>query len=133
MGNGALISGIGTVIRSLSPKTRVIGVQPEQAATMYLSWKERRPLRLDRISTIADGLASRVAVPDAVDLMLKVVDEMFLVSEQQILDAMDLVIKAESRIIEPSAAAAIAALGLPELRARDVVAIMTGRNYEPSR
>jgi threonine dehydratase len=130
VGNGALISGIGTVIKKLSPQTRVIGVQPAQAATMYLSWKERRPVRLDKISTIADGLASRVAVPEAVDLMLQVVDEMVLVSEQQILDALNLVVRLETRIVEPSSAAAIAALALPELRARDVVAIMTGRNYE---
>jgi len=130
VGNGALISGIGTVIKQLSPQTRVIGVQPAQAATMYLSWKERRPVRLDKVSTIADGLASRVAVPEAVDLMLKVVDEMLLVSEQQILDALNLVVRLEARIIEPSSAAAIAALSLPELRERDVVAIMTGRNYE---
>ncbi len=131
VGNGALISGIGCAIKQLSPGTRVIGVQPEQAPTMYLSWKERRPVRLDSISTIADGLASRVAVPEAVDLMLKVVDEMFLVSEQQIMDSVRLVLQTEARVIEPSSAAAIAALGLPELRARDVVAIMTGRNSIP--
>jgi len=133
VGNGALISGIGSVIKQLSPKTLVIGVQPQQAATMYLSWKERRPVQLETISTVADGLASRIAVPEAVELMLKVVDDMVLVSEQQILDALKLVILSEARIVEPSSAAAIAALALPELRARDVVAIMTGRNYEPSK
>jgi len=129
VGNGALISGIGTVMKQLSPKTRVIGVQPEQAATMYYSWKERRPVNLDTISTIADGLASRVAVPEAVELMLQVVDDMVLVSEQQILDAMQLVLETDARIIEPSSAAAIAALYLPDLRAHDVAAIITGRNY----
>lgn len=130
VGNGALISGIGSVIKQLSPGTRVIGVQPEQAATMYLSWKQGRPVNLDRIDTIADGLASRVAVPEAVELMKRCVDEMVLVSEKQILDAVHLVLRTESRVIEPSSAAAIAALGLPELRAQNVVAILTGRNYE---
>lgn len=130
VGNGALISGIGIVMKALSPSTRVIGVQPEQAATMYLSWKSGRPVQLDSIDTIADGLASRVAVPEAVDTMLKVVDEMLLVSEEQIRQAMKLVTKTDGRIIEPSSAAAVAALGLPELRAQNVVAIMTGRNYE---
>jgi threonine dehydratase len=130
VGNGALICGIGTVVKKLSPATRIIGVQPQQAATMYRSWKERRPVTLEHISTIADGLASRVAVPEAVDLMLQVVDDMVLVSEQQILDAVNLVLRSESRVIEPSSAAAIAALNLPELHTRDVVAIMTGRNYD---
>jgi threonine dehydratase len=129
VGNGALISGIGTVMKLLSPKTQVIGVQPEQAPTMYQSWKERRPIRLESISTIADGLASRVAVPAAVATMIDVVDDMLLVSELQMLDAMDLVLRSECRIIEPSSAAAVAALGLPELRAHQVVAIITGRNY----
>src|SRR5215831_12414982 len=68
VGNGALISGIGTVMKKLSPATRVIGVQPEQAATMYLSWKSGKPVKLETISTIADGLASRVAVPEAVEM-----------------------------------------------------------------
>jgi threonine dehydratase len=130
VGNGALISGIGTVMKALSPATRVIGVQPQQAPTMYLSWKERRPVQLEKISTIADGLASRVAVPEAVETMLNVVDDMVLVSEQQMLDAMSLMLRLEGRIIEPSAAAAVAALGLDELHARDVAAIMTGRNCE---
>jgi threonine dehydratase len=129
VGNGALICGIGTVIKQLSPQTRVIGVQPEQAATMYLSWTSGKPVQLEHISTIADGLASRVAVPEAVDMMLKVVDDMLLVSEQQILDAMKIVNETEARIIEPSSAAAVAALSLPGLRAHEVVAIMTGRNY----
>jgi threonine dehydratase len=129
VGNGALISGIGTVIKRLSPQTRVIGVQPEGAPTMFLSWKSRTPIRLESISTMADGLASRVAVPEAVETMIQVVDEMVLVSEQQIIGAMQLFTEAEARIIEPSSAAAIAALTLPELRAHDVVAIITGRNY----
>src|SRR5215831_2797273 len=84
VGNGALICGIGTVIKQLSPQTRVIGVQPEQAATMYLSWTSRKPVQLEHISTIADGLASRIAVPQAVEMMLNVVDDMLLVSEEQI-------------------------------------------------
>ena len=129
VGNGALISGIGTVMKRLSPRTRVIGVQPEGAPTMFLSWKSRTPIRLESITTIADGLASRVAVGQAVETMVQVVDEMVLVSEQQIIDAMQLFTEAEARIIEPSSAAAIAALALPELRAQDVVAIITGRNY----
>ncbi len=132
VGNGALISGIGSVVKQLSPATQVIGVQPEQAATMYLSWKARRPVQLETISTIADGLASRVAVPEAVESMLRVVDDMLLVSEQQIREAMKLFVDAEARIIEPSSAAAIAALSQPGLRAHDVVAIITGRNYEPA-
>ena len=133
VGNGALISGIGAVVKHLSPQTRVIGVQPEQAPTMYLSWKERRPVQLESIATIADGLASRVAVPEAVESMLKVVDDMVLVSEEQIRHALNLVVETEARIIEPSSAAAIAALALPGLRAHHVVAIITGRNYQPNR
>jgi threonine dehydratase len=131
VGNGALISGIGQVVKHLAPATRVAGVQPAQAATMYLSWKAGRPVQLESISTIADGLASRVAVPSAVERMSRVVDEMVLVTDQQILDAVRLFQDTEARIIEPSSAAAVAALSLPELRASSVVVIVTGRNYEP--
>jgi len=131
VGNGALISGIGLAVKAISPHTRVIGVQPEQAPTMYLSWKEKRAVTLDSISTVADGLASRVAVPAAVEMMTKVVDEMVLVSEEAIMDSLKLFVRSEARVIEPSSAAALAALAkLDGLRARKVVAIMTGRNYE---
>jgi len=133
VGNGALISGIGVVVKQLSPETRVIGVQPEGAPTMYLSWKERRPVEIEKAWSVADGLVSRVAVPMAVEMMNKVVDDMLLVSEDEILEALRLFVEAESRIVEPSSAAAVAALSRPELRASSVVTIMTGRNIEAGR
>lgn len=133
VGNGALISGIGSVFKRLSPTTRVIGVQPANAPTMYLSWKEKRPVQLDSAGSIADGLVSRVAVLQAVELMNQVADDVVLVSEEQIVEALRLYIRAESRIIEGASATALAVLSRPELHARSVVAIMTGRNIEASR
>lgn len=133
VGNGALICGIATVIKQLAPGVRVLGIQPEDAPTMYRSFREKRPVQLDRVSSIADGLVSRIAVPQAVELMNRVVDEVLLVSETELRDAVRLFVETECRILEPSSAAAIAVLSRPELRGKRAVAIITGRNIEIGR
>ena len=63
VGNGALIAGVGTWLRSAAAATRVIGVQAAGAPAMTLSWRERRPIETPRADTIADGIAARVPVP----------------------------------------------------------------------
>ena len=70
VGNGALIAGIGTWLRSAAAATRVIGVQAAGAPAMTLSWRERRPIETPRADTIADGIAARVPVPEALELMI---------------------------------------------------------------
>jgi threonine dehydratase len=87
VGNGALIAGIGTWLKSTAPSTRVIGVQAAAAPAMTLSWRERRPIETPTADTVADGIAARVPVPEALELMLEVVDEMLLVDEDQIVAA----------------------------------------------
>ena len=81
VGNGALIDGVGSWFRHASPATRVVGVQAERADAMTRSFLAGRPIDTDRADTYADGIASRVAIPRAVELMFGRVDEMLTVSE----------------------------------------------------
>ncbi|MBA2381697.1 MAG: pyridoxal-phosphate dependent enzyme, partial [Chloroflexi bacterium] len=81
VGNGALIVGLGSWLRAEAPACRVIGVQAEGAAAMTLSWRAGRPIDTDDVSTYADGIASRIAIPAAVELMLGRVDDMRIVSD----------------------------------------------------
>jgi threonine dehydratase len=131
VGNGALIAGIGTWLRSAAPATRVIGVQAAMAPAMTLSWRERRPIETPRADTIADGIAARVPVPEALELMFDAVDEMQLVEEDQIVVATDEMSVALPSAIEPAAGAAWAAIRADEARRGAIGVLITGGNISP--
>jgi len=73
LGNGSLVNGIGTWLKQVSPTTRVIAVCADTAPSMALSWRAHRPV-VAPSSSIADGIAVRVPVPEAVDIMASTVD-----------------------------------------------------------
>lgn len=129
IGNGALIGGIGQAIRRRSPDTAVIGVVAKDAPVMALSFDAGRVVACDRSSTFADGLAVRVAIPYAVEVLGKVVTRMVRVSERGIARAVATYGSVSLRV-EAAAAAALAAL--PQLGdvAGPVVLIVTGRNID---
>src|SRR5439155_21790373 len=81
VGNGALINGVGSWLRSALSACRVVGVQAEGAAAMTLSWQAGRPIDTPSVATYADGIASRIAIPAAVELMIGRVDEMRIVPD----------------------------------------------------
>jgi threonine dehydratase len=87
VGNGALIGGIGAWLKAQRPAVRLVGVQAEAAPAMTLSWRARRAIETPSANTVADGIAARVPVAEALELMLRHVDDMVLVSEGEILDA----------------------------------------------
>jgi threonine dehydratase len=128
VGNGALIAGIGTWLRSASPETRVIGVQASAAPALTLSWRERRPIETQTADTIADGIAARVPVPEALELMIGVVDEMLPVSEDEIRQATRLMSTVIPSAIEPAAGATWAAIRREDQRGGAVGLLVTGGN-----
>jgi threonine dehydratase len=130
VGNGALITGVGTWLRHASPNTRVIGVCAESAPAMLQSWRERRPIATDSAETIADGIAVRVPIPVAVAAMEHTVDDMIAASEDQILQAMRLALQHVGVLLEPAGAAAIAGcLARPDLvEGRRVAVVLCGAN-----
>jgi threonine dehydratase len=131
VGNGALIAGVGTWLKAMSPATRVIGVQAERAPAMALSWQQGRPVETETADTVADGIASRVPVPEALALMRRTVDDMLLVSEGAILEAQDELRAALPVTVEPSAAAAWAAARQAGASSGAVGIILTGGNVPP--
>lgn len=88
VGNGALIGGIGTALKAFNPAIRVIGVQSDLAPCMALSFEAGHTVDTESCDTFATGMAVRVSIPEAVDLMLAVVDEMWVVSETELKQAM---------------------------------------------
>ena len=132
VGNGALVGGIGSAARALNPATEITGVQPEQAAAMVRSYEAGVPVPTDICETIADGLASRVPIPEAVSLMREVVSTMVEVSETSIADSVGLLVGQAHVLGEPAAAAALAGAlqRRDQLTAKNVVLVITGANID---
>ena len=127
MGDTALIRGIGAAIKQLSPQTKVFGVQAERAPSYVLSWRAGKPVGTDTCDTIADGLATRI--PDAANVVdiRKVVDDVVLVSEEQMLDAVRHLYISEEVLAEPAGAAATAAYIAHPMSGR-VALVVSGGN-----
>jgi threonine dehydratase len=129
VGNGALIAGIGRTLRRRSPATLLVGVAAQQAPVMAWSFGARHPVECDRMATFADGLAVRVAIPEAVALVNAVVDRMAVVSEREMAYAVGAYSRAGIRA-EGAAASALAVLPRLEVVAGPIVAVVTGRNID---
>jgi len=128
VGNGALIVGVGAWLRHAAPGCRVIGVQSEAAPSMTLSWREGRPIETESAATSAEGIATRVPVPEALEMMRDRVDEMRLVSEAALQEAARELSTALGVTAEDAAGASwAAALADPE-PAGPALIIVTGGN-----
>ncbi len=110
VGNGSLICGIAAWIKAHSPNTRVIGVCPVGAPSMALSFHEDRIVNTETADTIADGLAVRIPVPEAVAFMRNFVDDVVLVSDDNMIEAMRLAFQYLGLALEPSGAAGLAGI-----------------------
>jgi threonine dehydratase len=133
IGNGALAAGVGAWFKAYSPATRIIGVVAESAPAMLLSWREGKPITTDSAATIADGIAIRDPVPEAVARLAGVVDEVIAVDDGQIVAAMRMVFERLGLVVEPAGAAGLAGvLDLAEaLRDRLVAVPLCGGNLAP--
>lgn len=109
MGDTALIRGISAAVKHLRPSVRIVGVQAENAPSYYLSWKKGGVIETETCSTIADGLATRTPVAENVAAIRELVDDVYLVNEEQILEAIRHLRKCENVLAEPAGAATTAA------------------------
>jgi threonine dehydratase len=109
LGNGALITGIGLWMKAHSPATRVIGVCAAGAPAMEISWRERRVVETPEVRTIADGIAVRVPIPESLPDLYRLLDDVVLVEEEALRDAMRLVLRYHGLVTEPAGVAGLAA------------------------
>jgi threonine dehydratase len=110
MGDTALIRGIAAAAKKIAPQVKVIGVQAEGAPSYYLSWKEGKVVDTETCDTIADGLATRTPEAANVREVKRLVDDVVLVSEEQMLRAIETLLLEEHVLAEPAGAASTAAL-----------------------
>lgn len=110
IGGGGLIGGIGCAVKEKNPKVRIIGVQPARLPSMKAALAEGKPVTLKPAATIADGIAVRRAGERTLPLVQKYVDEIVTVDEEEIANAILLLLEREKTLAEGAGAAAIAAL-----------------------
>jgi threonine dehydratase len=131
VGGGGLISGIAAAVKPQRSSVRVVGVEPEGADAMSRSVEQGAPVHLERIDTIADGLAPPFAGEHTFAHVQHLVDEMVRVTDEDILDALRLLVERCKLTAEPSGAAGMAALisGKVALPAGStVVCVISGGN-----
>jgi threonine dehydratase len=133
MGDTALIRGVAVEAKRRHPGVRVIGVQPEQAPVYARSWQQGRVVVADACDTIADGLASLHPIEANVIAIRELVDEVRLVTEQELLDAIHILLLDEHVVAEAAGAAATAAFLQDPSAYTDanVVLLVTGANLSP--
>jgi threonine dehydratase len=131
MGDTALIRGLAASVKQSAPHVKIVGVQAERAPSYYLSWKENKVVGTDTCDTIADGLATRT--PDAANVrdIRELVDDVILVSEDEMLRAIGTLLSEEHVLAEPAGAASTAALrktASPSNYGHNIVLLVTGAN-----
>ncbi len=133
LGNGALLTGMGRWVKAHAPSTQMIGVAAQGAPAMYDSWKAGRVVSHERIDTIADGIGVRLPVAEAVGDMTGTTDDVVLVSDAAILQAMRLLHQHLGLVVEPSGAAGVAAIleDRPRFSDRLVTTVLCGGNLTP--
>ena len=129
MGDTALIRGIAAAAKQIAPQVKIIGVQAERAPAYYLSWREGKVVGTETCDTIADGLATRTPEAANVRDVKDLVDDVVLVSEEQLLRAIATLLLEEHVLAEPAGAASTAALAQCSVRCGDhMVLVVSGAN-----
>lgn len=135
-GGGGLLAGVATAVKALRPQARVYGVEPAGAPAMRRSLDEGKAVRLDRTDTIADGLAAPFAGALTFAHIHERVDDVLVVEDSAIIDAMRVLMERCKVMAEPAGAAALAPLLTGQLavpRDARVAVIVSGGNVDLDR
>ena len=135
IGGGGLASGVGSVFKQLSPQTKIIGVQPQGAPSMYKSIKEGRRQMLDKIESFVDGAAVKCPGEITFEICSELLDDIILVSEGQICEDLLKMYNEEGIVLEPAGTLTISALKqyADKIKGKNVVCVISGSNNDITR
>jgi threonine dehydratase len=132
IGGGGLVSGIAAAARAMRPDIRIVGVEPAGAATLRRSLDEGHVVTLPELSTIADGLAAKRAGDLTFEYVRQLVDEVVIVTEEEIAQGLLLMTERARLLLEPAAAAGVAAVMTQRSALTfPAVVIVSGGNIDP--
>ena len=132
IGGGSGSCGAITVAKAINPNVKIIGVQAANAPAIYLSWKGGEKVTTDSADTIADGLATRVPFDLPFSILKDGINQIVLVSEEEIREGMRMALRYTHNLAEGAAAATIVAAHKlkAELAGQNVVMVMSGANLD---
>ncbi len=135
IGGGGLASGVGLYFKHSSPNTKVIGVEPSGAASMTEAFKQGQPVTLEHIDTFVDGAAVARAGNITYKVCREVLDEIIVVPESVVCQAMLDIYNSKGIVLEPAGALSIAALELCQDRIKggNICCILSGSNNDVAR
>jgi len=136
VGGGGLISGIATAIKLRKPAVKIVGVEPIGASAMWQSLQRKAVVHLNRMDTIAEALAAPFVGELNLALVQKYVDELVLVSDDEMIEALCLILEWCKILTEPAGAAGFAALLFKKANipsGSEVVCLLSGGNIDRSR
>jgi threonine dehydratase len=133
VGDSNLIRGVAYAAKQIHPGIRVIGVQARTAPAYYLSWKSHRSESTETADTIADGLSTRTTTEDNVRQLVELVDDVRLVTDEEMLRAIAFLLLNEHTVAEPAGAASTATLlkSGKEFAGKKVALVVSGANIAP--
>ncbi|RQP25574.1 threonine ammonia-lyase [Piscinibacter terrae] len=136
VGGGGLCAGIAAAVKQVNPRCEVLGIEPFGADAMYRSFRERSPVKLERVDTVADSLGAPYALPYSFGVCHRFVDDIVRVWDEEMCRGMFYLFRDMKLVAEPAAAAATAALLGPlrgRLDGKKVALIVCGSNIDPAR
>ncbi len=133
LGDGALLGGIARWVKAHSPATRMIGVCAAGSPAMHRSWHARRVVACEPPDTIADGIAIRTPFAESLSNLTRLIDDVLLVEDDAMIAGMRLAMAELGLLLEPSAAAGIAALLTQgeQFRGQRIATVLTGASLTP--
>ena len=135
VGGGGLAAGLGTYFKTYSPKTRIIGVEPEGAPSMLRAMENGGPVTLDEIERFVDGAAVKRVGTLTYEICREVLQEMHLVPEGKVCSTILRLYNEDAIVVEPAGALSIAALDdyAGEIKGKKVVCVVSGSNNDIDR
>jgi len=135
IGGGGLSAGVGSYLKEKSPKTKIIGLEPEGAPSMLMALKEGKPITLESIDRFVDGAAVKRVGDITFPICKKVLDKVSLVAEGKICSTILKLYNENAIVVEPAGALSIAALDeyADEIKGKTVVCIVSGGNNDIDR
>jgi threonine dehydratase len=135
IGGGGLVSGLGSYFRQMSPKTKIIGVEPLGAPSMSESLKKGEVVALDKIDPFVDGAAVKRIGDKTFEICRSVIDDMILVPEGKVCSTILQLYNEEAIVAEPAGALTISALDFykDKIKGKNIVCVISGGNNDITR
>jgi threonine dehydratase len=135
VGGGGLSAGVGSYFKTYSPKTKIVGLEPEGAPAMFEALKNGYPVTLDSIDRFVDGAAVKRVGDLTFSICKEVLDDMHLVPEGKVCSTILKLYNEDAIVVEPAGALSIAALDdyADEIKGKNVVCIVSGSNNDIDR